>query len=121
VTLIEQLKSAHLQILRQRLQVEADHEVIAGSAEKQKAAQLQLEALDALAASGLLWATYRPQHHEDCAIFDGPCATCGRERRTLEGWHPNSPPGPNPGVHRYVSINPCDCGLSALLAQLETP
>jgi hypothetical protein len=65
------------------------------------------------AESGLLWATYRPQHHDDCDQFR--CLACG-------GFYS----GAYPYLCRCVGLmarlrKPCSCGLSALLAQLETP
>jgi hypothetical protein len=66
---------------------------------------VMLDKLRALKAeSGLLWATYRPQHHNDCT--SGVTDEMGYWPHTDENGKPNAP---------------CSCGLSALLAQLETP
>jgi hypothetical protein len=79
--------------------------------------QVDIDALvDAVRAeSGLLWATYRPQHHEGCPAYK--CREC---MAASDWWKHREHLRDAPGCHTFQP-QPCTCGLSALLAQLETP
>jgi hypothetical protein len=85
--------------------------------------QVDIDALvDAVRAeSGLLWATYRPQHHLECGRVRRR-HQCGcwwdyeGKLRVVDGCNLNA------AQHFALPFaNECTCGLSALLAQLETP
>jgi hypothetical protein len=67
---------------------------------------------------GLLWATYRPQHHEGCE--SRLCGVCGHivdmHQSSFGFWCMC-----HGALKHKADPKACTCGLSALLAQLETP